>query len=617
MTDLRSDGAAALEWAASYLERVGELPVLAQVKPGEIRAQLPQSPPDEPEPFSAVLRDLDEVLLPGVTHWQHPRFFAYFANTAAEPAILAELLTATLNSVAFLWRTAPAATELEAVVLDWTAQLLGLPSGWHGHIEDTASTSTLAAIIAARATTGRDLIVCSDQAHSAADKAAKMLDMRLRKVRSDDAFRLDLEALGDLSDAAVVVATVGTTATASVDPVPAIADACERDGAWLHVDAAYAGSAMVCPEHRWAFDGVDRADSLVVNAHKWMLTPVDCSLLWTRRPDDFRNAFSVVPEFLRTPSEEDSFSLSEYGPALGRRFRALKLWAVLRCYGRVGLQSYIRSGIELAERFERWVVDEPGWELCAPRRFSLVCFRLEGDDERNRKLLERVNASGEMFISQAVLNGRYVLQAGDRSVADDRGRRRAGVGRAATRGGRAVIPVPAVPIPSVPLPPPPAAYIGAPASAHPDSRRSPHAAEPAHVAQRDVEHPQRRLADQRVHMGWPARALAAGALDDDHPRLRLDHVRQPGPRRFGVRRRVGTAAVHVRPQHPGDARDVLAASAPERAEQPVPGLHRRRLLLPRQPRRGRHLDDDAPHLRDRRDARIATPGFHARTTTTT
>jgi aromatic-L-amino-acid/L-tryptophan decarboxylase len=410
VTDLRADGAAALEWAAGYLERVGELPVLAQVKPGEIRARLPESPPDEPEPFSAVLRDLDEVLLPGVTHWQHPRFFAYFANTAAEPAILAELLAATINSVGFLWRTAPAATELETVVMDWTAQLLGLPSGWHGHIEDTASTSTLAAIIAAREATGRDLIVCSDQAHSAADKAAKMLDMRLRKVPSDDAFRLDAQQLGDLSEAAVVVATVGTTATAAVDPVPVIADACERDGAWLHVDAAYAGSAMVCPEHRWAFDGVERADSLVVNAHKWMLTPMDCSLLWTRRPEDFRNAFSMVPEFLRTPSEEDSFSLSEYGPALGRRFRALKLWAVLRCYGRVGLQSYIRSGIELAEQFERWVVDEPGWELSAPRRFSLVCFRLEGDDDRNRALLERVNASGELFISQAVLKGRYVLR---------------------------------------------------------------------------------------------------------------------------------------------------------------------------------------------------------------
>jgi aromatic-L-amino-acid decarboxylase len=195
-----------------------------------------------------------------------------------------------------------------------------------------------------------------------------------------------------------------------VDPVAAIADECERSGAWLHVDAAYAGAAMVCPEHRWAFDGVDRADSVVVNAHKWMLTPSDCSLLWTRRPADFRRAFSVVPEFLRTPDAEDALSLSEYGPALGRRFRALKLWAVLRCHGRVGLQAHIRSGIELAAQFEQWVAAEPGWELCAPRHFSLVCFRLQGEDEHNRTLLELVNASGELFISHAVLHGRYVLR---------------------------------------------------------------------------------------------------------------------------------------------------------------------------------------------------------------
>jgi aromatic-L-amino-acid decarboxylase len=410
VTDLRSDGAAALEWAAGYLERVGELPVLAQVGPGEIRSRLPSTAPDEPEPFSAVLRDLDDVLIPGITHWQHPRYFAYFATSSSEPAILAELLAATLNSVAILWRTAPAATELEAVVLDWTADLLGLPNGWHGHIEDTASTSTLAAIIAARLTTGRDLIVCSEQAHSAADKAARMLGMRQRKVPCDEQLRMRPDALGDLAEAAVVVATVGTTATAAVDPVPAIADACERDGAWLHVDAAYAGAAMVCPENRWAFAGVDRADSLVVNAHKWMLTPVDCSLLWTRRPQDFRQAFSVVPEFLRTPDAEDALSLSEYGPALGRRFRALKLWAVLRCYGRSGLQAHIRGGIELAAAFERWVADEPGWELCAPRRFSLVCFRMQGDDERNKALLERVNSSGEIFISHAAPAGRYLLR---------------------------------------------------------------------------------------------------------------------------------------------------------------------------------------------------------------
>jgi aromatic-L-amino-acid decarboxylase len=410
VTDLRRDGAAALEWAAQYLERVGELPVLAQVRPGDIRARLPASPPDEPEPFGAVLHDLDEVLLPGITHWQHPRYFAYFATSAAEPAILAELLAATLNSVAILWRTSPASTELEGLVLDWTAQLLGLPAGWHGHIEDTASTSTLAALIAAREATGREEVVCSEQAHSSVDKAARMLGLRLRKVACDGAFRLRPDELGDLEQAACVVATVGTTATTSVDPVPAVAEACERAGAWLHVDAAYAGAAMVCPELRWAFQGVERADSLVVNAHKWMLTPMDCSLFWSRRPEALRNAFSLVPDYLRTPDAEDALSLSEYGPALGRRFRSLKLWAVLRCVGRSGLQAHIRRSVALAERFEGWVRDEEGWELCAPRPFSVVCFRLGGSDERNRELLERVNSTGEIFISHAMLQGRYVLR---------------------------------------------------------------------------------------------------------------------------------------------------------------------------------------------------------------
>ncbi|HYB25270.1 MAG TPA: aminotransferase class V-fold PLP-dependent enzyme [Solirubrobacteraceae bacterium] len=423
--DMRSDGAAALEWAARYLERVGELPVLAQVSPGDIRARLPKAAPEEPEPFADLLRDLDEIILPGVTHWQHPRFFAYFATSASEPAILAELLAATLNSVGFLWRTAPAATELEGVVLDWVADLLGLPAGWHGHIEDTASTSTFAACIAAREATGRDLIVCSEQAHSAADKAARMLGMRLRKVPVDLQFRMRADAVGDLSDAAVIVATVGTTATTSVDAVAEIADLCAASGTWLHVDAAYAGAAMVCPEFRWAFQGVERADSLVVNAHKWMLTPMDCSLLWSRRPQDLRRAFSVVPEFLRTPDAEDAWSLSEYGPALGRRFRALKLWAVLRCHGRSGLQRHIRSGVELAARFERWVDEAEGWAVCAPRLFSTVCFRLEGDDDRNRALIKRVNASGEMFISQCVLNGRYVLRLaiGQMSTTEDDVRR--------------------------------------------------------------------------------------------------------------------------------------------------------------------------------------------------
>src|SRR4051794_2843739 len=405
----REDGAAALEWAARYLERVGDLPVLAQVRPGEIRAALPQSPPDEPEPFQAILRDLDEVLVPGMTHWQHPRYFAYFSVSAAAPGILAELIAATLNQVAILWRTAPASTELEGLVLDWAAQLIGLPEGWHGHIEDSASTSTLAALIAAREATGRRVVVCSEHAHSSVDKGARMLGLELRKAPVDAEFRMRADAL-ELDDVAAVVATVGTTSTTSVDPVAAIADACAQSGAWLHVDAAYAGSAMVCPELRWAFDGVERADSLVVNAHKWMFTPMDCSLLWTQRPAEFRNAFSLIPEYLRTPDAEDALSLSEYGPALGRRFRSLKLWAVLRCYGRSGLQARVREAIRLAALFEEWVRDEPGWELCAPRPFSVVCFRKDASDEDNRALLERVNASGEIFISHTVLKGRYVLR---------------------------------------------------------------------------------------------------------------------------------------------------------------------------------------------------------------
>jgi aromatic-L-amino-acid decarboxylase len=403
----REDGAAALEWAARYLEHVGEYPVLAQVEPGEIRSRLPASPPDTGEPFADVLRDVDEILLPGITHWQSPRFFAYFAATASEPGILAELLAATLNAVSFLWRTSPASTELEALTLDWAAQLLGLPSGWHGHIEDTGSTSTLAALAAARELTGRNVVVCSEHAHSSVEKAARLLGMETRKIPADAEFGLRVDAL-DLTDAAAVVATVGTTSVASIDPVPAIADACAAAGVWLHVDAAYAGSAWVCPELRWTQAGVERADSLVVNAHKWLFTPMDCSLLWSSRPEDLRRAFTLVPEYLRTSEEVES--LSEYGPALGRRFRSLKLWAVMRCYGRVGLQQRIREAVRLAELFEGWVRDEPGWELCAPRHFSLVCFRCDGSDEENAAIVERVNRSGEIFLSHTRLDGRYVLR---------------------------------------------------------------------------------------------------------------------------------------------------------------------------------------------------------------
>jgi aromatic-L-amino-acid decarboxylase len=409
--DFRRDGAAALEWAARYLDQVGEYPVLAQVEPGAIRARLPPVPPERSEPFADVLLDLDEVLLPGMTHWQHPRFFSYFSVTSSEPGIVAELLSAALNQVAFIWRSSPAATELELHVMDWLAQLLGLPAEWHGHIEDTASTSTLAALIAARHATQRTAVVFSEHAHSSVEKDCRMLGLEARKLGTDAEFRLrtdELEQELARGDVAAVVATVGTTSVTSVDPVPRIADLCADAGAWLHVDAAYAGASWVCPEFRWSQEGVERADSVVVNPHKWILTPVDCSALWTARPEVFRDAFTLVPEYLRTADEAES--LSDYGPALGRRFRALKLWTVIRCFGREGLQEHVRQGVRLAELFEGLVQEEPGWELSAPRHFSLVCFRREGSDEENMAILDRVNASGEIFITHTKIGGRVVLR---------------------------------------------------------------------------------------------------------------------------------------------------------------------------------------------------------------
>jgi aromatic-L-amino-acid/L-tryptophan decarboxylase len=404
----RDDGAAALDWVADYLERLREFPVLAQVEPGEIRARLPTEPPEAPEPFQAILGDIDEALMDGVTHWQSPRYFAYFVSTASEAGILAEMLAASLNQVGILWRASPVLQELEEVTLDWLRQLLGLPDELHGHIEDSASVGTLAALAAARAAApGRRVVVASEHAHSSIDKAARILELELRKVSVDGEYALRPELL-DLERACAVVATIGTTSAASIDPVPAVADACEAAGTWLHVDAAYAGSAAVCPELRPLFDGWERADSVVVNPHKWLATPMDCSALWTRRVDAFRDAFSLVPEYLRV--SEEVVSLNEVSVPLGRRFRALKLWFVLRSLGRQGLQAMIREHVRLAAEFERWVEDEPGWEVCAPRRFSLVCFRKDGTDAENEALLERVNASGEVFLSHTRLDGRYAIR---------------------------------------------------------------------------------------------------------------------------------------------------------------------------------------------------------------
>jgi aromatic-L-amino-acid decarboxylase len=409
VTSFRDDGAAALEWAAAYLEGVdGQRPVLSSVEPGAIRSALPERAPDTAEPFAAVLRDLDEILMPGLTHWQSPRYFAYFPSTGSEPGILAELLAAALNQVGILWRTSPALQELEEVTLAWLAELLGLPPGLHGHIEDSASSGLVTALAAARAAApGRRFVVCSEHTHSSTAKAARLLELELRTVPGDEAFAMRPRSI-DLADACALVATIGTTSSTAIDPVPLLADRCAAAGVWLHVDAAYAGSAAVCPELRPLFAGWERADSIGVNPHKWLLTPMDCSAFFTSRPDDLRQAFSLVPEYLRV--DEDVVSLSEYAVPLGRRFRALKLWAVLRCYGREGLQAVIREHVRLAELFEEWVRAEPGWEVCAPRPFSLVCFRREGTDEENETLLERVNATGEVFLSHTRLDGRFVLR---------------------------------------------------------------------------------------------------------------------------------------------------------------------------------------------------------------
>jgi len=422
----RDDLAKASDWAAAYLDRAGELPVQARVQPGEVRAKLPPSPPEHGEPFDALLRDLDQVILPGLTLWNHPRFFAWFANTGSEPGILAELLIATLNVNAMTWLSSPAATELEVTVLDWLAQLLGLPRGWHGHIEDTASTATVAALAAARTLKPGGVVYASEQANFSVDKAARLVGLELRKVDTDDDFRMRTDF--PLEDATAVVATVGTTATTSVDPVPELAARCAEAGVWLHVDAAYAGSAAVCPELRWCLDGCDQADSIVVNPHKWLFTPMDCSTLWTRRPEAFHAAFSSSPHYLA--STRDAVDLKDFGPALGRRFRALKLWFVLRWYGAEGLRALIREHVRLAQLFASLVEAEPGWEVVAPHPLSTVCFRHTERD--NHELARRASETGVVFVAAATLRGKDTIRLaiGSAMTTEDDIRRTWGVLRA-------------------------------------------------------------------------------------------------------------------------------------------------------------------------------------------
>jgi len=400
----RSDLERASDWVDAYLGGVGSRPVVVDVEPGALRARLPDAPPEQGESFEAMLRDVDELIVPALAHWNHPRFFAWFSNTGSEPGILAELLVATLNVNAMTWASSPAATELEVTVLDWLAQLIGLPPGWHGHIEDTASTATIAALAAARTRRPGGVVYASEQANFSVEKAARLVGLEYRTVPVDDEFRMRWD--GSFADATAIVPTVGTTGTTSVDPVRELARRAKEVGAWLHVDAAYAGSAAVCPELRWCLDGVEHADSLVVNPHKWLFTPMDCSALWTRHPDVFVETFAIRPDYLA--STDAAVDLKDYGPALGRRFRALKLWFVLRWYGSEGLRTLIREHVRLAQLFAGLVEAEPGWEVVAPHPFSTVCFRHSELD--NDELARAATATGELFVAPSRLRGRSMIR---------------------------------------------------------------------------------------------------------------------------------------------------------------------------------------------------------------
>jgi aromatic-L-amino-acid decarboxylase len=438
--ELRSALSAASDWAVKYRSTVADMPVFPSIDPGETRGRLPSCPPREPEPLDDILADMDRILVPGLTHWNHPGFFAYFSSSARGPSVIAELLIAAVGVNAMLWRTSPSATELELVVVDWLRQAVGLPETFQGMILDTASVSSFTATLAARHTAdphtrergvgagkGRLRTYLSDQAHSSVEKAVIAAGLgrdSVRHIPSDKRFRMDVDALtatieGDVEagDRAMMVATtLGTTSTASMDPIARIAAVAADTGAWLHVDAAYAGSAAVVPEEREQFAGWERADSIIINPHKWLGTSLDCSVLFFRDPGPFREALSLTPAYLSS-EHEDVTNLMELGLPLGRRFRALKLWLLFRSVGTGGLEAMLRTHIAWAGEFASALGDDERFEIAAPPGFSTVCFRVRAapDDERspdevNRAVLERVNASGEAFISHTELGGRYTLR---------------------------------------------------------------------------------------------------------------------------------------------------------------------------------------------------------------
>ena len=439
--EFRRYGYELVDWIANYFKHIGEYPVLSQIEPGSLKRALPGSAPERGEDFGEVLKDVDRLILPAVTHWNHPNFHGLFSTSTSSVGVFGEMLTAAFDMKAMLWRTSPASTELEDVVLDWLRQMMNLPDHFEGIIYDTASVSTMHAIAAAReranlkvrelGMSGRDdlpllRVYCSEHVHSSIDKSVITLGLGTRslcKIAVNERFEMRPDALAEAIEDDIeagyvpicVIPTIGTTSSSSIDPVDAIADICEKHGIWLHVDTAYAGSAAIVPEMQHYFKGCERADSIVTNPHKWLFTPFDLSVLYCRELDELKQAYSLVPEYLKTSDASEVKNGMDYGIQLGRRFRALKLWFVMRYFGREGLIDRIREHCRLARLFASWVEESENFEMLAPVPFALVCFRacptgVNDLDALNERIMNEINSSGEAYLSHTKLDGKFTLR---------------------------------------------------------------------------------------------------------------------------------------------------------------------------------------------------------------
>jgi len=442
LQEFRKHGHELVDWMAGYFETLEQRPVKSEVKPGEVLDLLPSIPPDKPEKFDRLMEDFKEIVLPGITHWQHPGWHAYFTANNSYPSILAEMLTATLGAQCMSWQTSPAATELEERVMEWLGKMIGLPENFTGVIQDTASTATLVSLLTAREKASNYrinqkgfrsedgfTIYCSTEAHSSIERAVKIAGFgqeNLRKIPVDSNFAMIPSALEEAISEDIcnefrplaVVAAIGTTGSTAIDPLKAIGEICQKHNLWLHVDAAWAGTALILPEMRYMIEGIELVDSLVFNPHKWMFTNFDCSAYFVKDTAALIQTFEILPEYLKTPEGQRVNNYRDWGIQLGRRFRALKLWFVIRSFGVEGLQEKIRNHIQWAKDFAGWVENEPGFELLAPAPLATVCFRLKPADQTdestinglNERLLSKINESGKVFLTHTKLDGKYTIR---------------------------------------------------------------------------------------------------------------------------------------------------------------------------------------------------------------